>query len=41
MDKKYRTNMAGEFYVLSVLYRNDIPAGLTPGHGKAVDILMM
>lgn len=36
----YNTNLASEFYVLSMLYRLGIDASLTLGNKKAVDILI-
>ena len=35
---KYNTNMASEFYVLSMLHRIGVDAALTLGNKKAVDI---
>lgn len=37
--EKYNTNLASEFYVLSVLHRLGIDAMLTLGNKKSVDIL--
>jgi len=39
-SKGYNTNLASEFYVLSMLYRNQIEAYLTLGNKKSVDILV-
>ena len=39
-SKSYNTNLASEFYVLSILYRNQIEAYLTLGNKKSVDILV-
>lgn len=36
---RYNTNLASEFYVLSMLYRLGIDASLTLGNKKAVDII--
>ena len=36
----YDTNLASEFYVLSVLYRLGMNASLTLGNKKAVDIMI-
>jgi hypothetical protein len=47
MDKKgcrmttYNTNLAAEFYVLSMLHRLGFDASLTLGNKKAVDILVV
>ena len=38
---KYNTNLAAEFYVLSMLHRLGIDASLTIGNKKAVDILVV
>jgi hypothetical protein len=38
-NQKLRTNLAAEFYVLSMLYRLGVPAHLTLGNEKAVDIV--
>ena len=38
---KYNTNLASEFYVLSMLHRLGADAALTLGNKKAVDILVM
>ena len=38
---KYDTNLAAEFYVLSVLHRLGISATLTLGNKKAVDIVVI
>jgi hypothetical protein len=35
---KYNTNLAAEFYVLSILHRLGAEAALTLGNKKAVDI---
>lgn len=37
---KYNTNMASEFYVLSMLHRLEVDAALTLGNKKAVDIIV-
>jgi hypothetical protein len=37
---KYNTNLAAEFYVLSMLYRFGADAALTLGNKKAVDIIV-
>jgi hypothetical protein len=36
----YNTNLAAEFYVLSMLHRLGADAGLTLGNKKAVDIVV-
>lgn len=36
----YNTNLAAEFYVLSMLYRLGADAALTLGNKKAVDIIV-
>lgn len=36
----YNTNLAAEFYVLSMLYRLGVDASLTLGNKKAVDIIV-
>jgi hypothetical protein len=36
----YNTNLAAEFYVLSMLYRLGADASLTLGNKKAVDIIV-
>jgi hypothetical protein len=44
MPKKrsgYNTNLASEFYVLSVLYRLGMDANLTLGNKKSVDIVVV
>jgi hypothetical protein len=38
---KYNTNLAAEFYVLSMLYRLGTDAALTLGNKKAVDIVVV
>lgn len=40
MDAKYNTNLASEFFVMSMLYRKGIDAYLTLGNKKGVDILI-
>jgi len=46
MDKKpsfersYNTNLAAEYYVLSILYRKGVEAYLTIGNKKSVDIIV-
>lgn len=40
-DQKYNTNLAAEFYVLSVLHRLGLDANLTLGNKKAVDIVVV
>jgi len=37
---KYNTNLASEFFVLSMLYRLGVDAALTLGNKKAVDIIV-
>jgi hypothetical protein len=37
----YNTNLAAEFYVLSMLHRLGADAALTLGNKKAVDILLV
>lgn len=37
---RYETGMAAEFYVLSMLHRLGIPANLTLGNQKSVDIVV-
>lgn len=39
-NKKYNTNLAAEFYVLSMLYRKGLNANLTLGNRKSVDIIV-
>lgn len=39
--RPYDTNLASEFYVLSVLYRLGFDASLTLGNKKAVDIVLV
>jgi hypothetical protein len=39
--KKYNTNLASEFYAMSVLYRLGADAHLTLGNKKAVDIVVV
>lgn len=41
MAASYNTNLAAEFYVLSVLHRLGIEANLTLGNKKAVDIVVV
>ena len=36
----YNTNLAGEFFILSVLYRLGADANLTLGNKKSVDIVV-
>ncbi len=38
---KYNTNLASEFYVLSMLHRLGADASLTLGNKKAVDIIVV
>lgn len=38
---RYNTNLAAEFYVLSMLHRLGIDASLTLGNKKAVDIIVV
>jgi hypothetical protein len=38
---KYNTNLASEFYVLSMLYRLGADASLTLGNKKSVDIIVV
>jgi hypothetical protein len=40
-QRKYNTNLASEFYVMSVLYRLGLNANLTLGNKKAVDIVVV
>jgi hypothetical protein len=40
-DKGYNTNLAAEFYVLSVLHRLGLDANLTLGNKKSVDIAIV
>ncbi|MGD0769730.1 MAG: hypothetical protein ABSB42_16215 [Tepidisphaeraceae bacterium] len=40
-DKGYNTNLAAEFYVLSVLHRLGLDASLTLGNKKSVDIAII
>ncbi len=40
MRDKYNTNLASEFYVLSMMHRKGIEANLTLGNKKAVDIVI-
>ena len=40
-SKGYNTNLASEFYVMSVLYRLGFDANLTLGNKKAVDIVVV
>ncbi len=40
-DKKYNTNLASEFYVLSVLHRLGADTTLTLGNKKSVDIAVV
>ena len=40
MEQKYNTNLASEFYVMSMLYRKGLDAYLTLGNKKGVDILV-
>ena len=37
---KYNTNLAAEFYVLSMLHRLGADAALTLGNKKAIDIIV-
>lgn len=39
-EKGHNTNLAAEFYVLSILYRLGINAHLTLGNKKSVDIVV-
>lgn len=39
-ERKYNTNLASEYYVLSMLYRMGVEAYLTLGNKKSVDILV-
>ena len=41
MPETYNTNLAAEFYVLSVLHRLGAEANLTLGNKKAVDIVVV
>ncbi len=41
MSRKYNTNLASEFHVLSCLYRLGIDASLTLGNKKSVDIIVI
>ena len=38
--KPYNTNLAAEYYVLSMLYRKGVDAYLTLGNKKSVDIVI-
>lgn len=40
MEEGYNTNLAAEFYVLSVLHRLGVSATLTLGNKKSVDIVI-
>lgn len=40
MEGKYNTNLASEFYVMSMLYRKGLDAYLTLGNKKGIDILV-
>jgi len=40
-DKSYNTNLASEFYVLSVLHRLGLDAVLTLGNKKSVDLAVI
>jgi hypothetical protein len=40
VKSKYNTNLASEYYVLSVLYRKGLDAYLTLGNKKSVDIVV-
>lgn len=40
-DKSYNTNLASEFYVMSVLHRLGLDAVLTLGNKKSVDIVVV
>lgn len=40
-DKAYNTNLASEFYVLSVLHRLGLDATLTLGNKKSVDLAVV
>ncbi|HEY5326520.1 MAG TPA: hypothetical protein VIJ27_05935, partial [Mucilaginibacter sp.] len=40
MEEKYNTNLASEFFVMSMLYRKGLDAYLTLGNKKGVDILI-
>lgn len=39
-QKPYNTNLAAEYYVLSMLYRKGLDAHLTLGNKKSVDIII-
>lgn len=41
MQRGYNTNLASEFYVLSMLYRMGFDANLTLGNKKSVDIAVV
>jgi hypothetical protein len=41
MKTKYNTNLAAEFFVLSMLHRLGLDANLTLGNKKAVDIVIV
>jgi hypothetical protein len=41
MQRGYNTNLASEFYVLSMLYRLGFDANLTLGNKKSVDIAVV
>ncbi len=40
-ERAYNTNLASEFYVMSVLYRLGLDANLTLGNKKSVDIVVV
>ncbi len=40
MTQKYNTNLAAEYYVLSMLYRKGLDAHLTLGNKKSIDIII-
>ena len=41
VQRGYNTNLASEFYVLSMLYRQGLDANLTLGNKKSVDIAVV
>ena len=40
MSQKYNTNLAAEYYVLSMLYRKGLDAHLTLSNKKSIDIII-
>lgn len=39
-QQSYQTNLASEFYVMSLLYRRHLDAHLTLGNKKSIDIVV-